>query len=299
MKIKNILSLVLLLTHGFVMAQTESRTVMNPQMVTELPDEVKETSGLAFHNGRLYTHNDSGNEPIIYVIDTATYQIIQRITLKDAKNHDWEDICCDDTNMYVGDFGNNKGNRTNLKIYIVPLAAIPESGDAEIKPQKIKFYLADQTTFEYKKHQHDYDCESIMATDKYLYIFSKGWLTGTSRIYRLNKKAGEQVAQVVNWFNPQGLVTGADYDKENRRIVLIGYVKNVWDPFIYIINNFDEDNVSAEKGIRITLPNHIGYQTEGICRYAENKYFISSEKTKVFNAALFKVDLGRAVSFKL
>ena len=266
---------------------------MNPTLVAELPEAVKETSGLAFHNGKIYTHNDSGNDPVIYVIDTATFQIIQKITLKDVKNHDWEDICCDGKNLYIGDTGNNKGNRTNLQIYIVPFSEIPDSGNVEIEPEKIKFYLADQTTFEYKKHQHDYDCEAIMATDGYLYLFSKGWQTGTSRIYRLTKEPGRQVAQVVNWFNPNGLITGADYDKENRRIVLIGYMKNVWDPFIYVINNFDENNTSAEKSIRIALPNHIGYQTEGICRYGKNKYFISSEKTKVFNASLFKVDISK------
>ncbi len=296
MKDKNILLILLLLLQGFVIAQTESRKVMNPQIATDMPDEVKETSGLAFHSGKLYTHNDSGNEPVIYVIDTATYQIVQRIVLKDAKNHDWEDICCDDTNLYVGDFGNNKGGRTNLKIYIVPFSKIPDTGDVEIEPKKIKFYFADQTTFEHKKHQHDYDCESIMATNKHLYLFSKGWQTGTSRIYRLTKEPGKQVAQVVNWFNPQGLITGADYDKENKRIVLIGYEKNIWEPLVYIINNFDEDNVSAEGGIRIALPNHIGYQTEGICHYGENKYYISAEKTKVFNAALFKADISKMIS---
>jgi len=295
MKAKYIFLTVFMLMQGLAMAQTESRTVMNPPLVTELPESVKETSGLAFHNGKLYTHNDSGNEPIIYVIDTASFQITQKIKLKNAKNHDWEDICCDGTTLYIGDIGNNKGNRTNLKIYIVPLSEIPDSGDAEIEPEKIKFYFADQTVFEHKKHQHDYDCESLMATDNYLYLFSKGWQTGTSRIYRLTKNPGKQVAQVVNWFNPQGLVTGADYDKDNKRIVLIGYEKNKWEPFIYVINNFDEDNISAENGIRIALPNHIGSQTEGICKYDNYKYYISSETSKVFKASLFKVDFSRMV----
>lgn len=295
MKTKGILLTMLFLVQGLAFAQNESRSVMNPALVAELPEAVRECSGLAFHNGRIYTHNDSGNEPIIYVLDTGTFQIVQQIKIKDAKNHDWEDICCDGTNLYIGDIGNNKGKRTNLKIYIVPLAEIPQTAEAEVEAQNIKFYFADQTNFENKKHQHDYDCEALMATDDYLYLFSKGWQTGTSRIYRLSKKSGKQVAQVVNWFNPKGLVTGADYDSENKRIVLIGYVNKVWEPFVYVINNFDEDSVSAENGIRISLPNHIGSQTEGVCFYGVNKCFISSEETKINKARLFSIDLTRLV----
>ncbi len=290
--------IVLLLTQGLAIAQTESRSVMNPALVTELPEIVKESSGLAFYNGRIYTHNDSGNEPIIYVIDTVSFQIVQKIKLKGAKNHDWEDICCDGTTLYVGDIGNNKGKRTNLSIYIVLLSELPESSDVEVEPEKIDFYFADQTVFEYKKHRHDYDCESLMATGSYLYLFSKCWHTGTSRIYRLAKTPGKQVAQVVNWFNPNGLVTGADYDSKNKRIVLTGYVNKVWEPFVYVINNFDEDSVSAENGIRISLPNHIGFQTEGVCFYDINKCFVSSEETKVNKASLFRIDLTGFVDRK-
>ena len=42
-----------------------------PQFKAKLPEEVCETSGLFFHNGRLWTHNDSGGEPILYALDTT------------------------------------------------------------------------------------------------------------------------------------------------------------------------------------------------------------------------------------
>ena len=38
-----------------------------PEFKSLLPEEVRETSGLFFHNGRLWTHNDSGGKPILYV----------------------------------------------------------------------------------------------------------------------------------------------------------------------------------------------------------------------------------------
>jgi hypothetical protein len=39
-----------------------------PQLVAELPKEIKETSGLALIIGELYTHNDYGNDGILYAI---------------------------------------------------------------------------------------------------------------------------------------------------------------------------------------------------------------------------------------
>ena len=120
----------------------------NPQFKSELPEEVCETSGLFFHNGRLWTHNDSGGKPILYALDTVTFEVVQRITLANAKNKDWEDVCTDGKTVFVGDFGNNKGSRKNLRIFTFPLSAIPNEGDTTVTVDSIKFRFADQTNFE-------------------------------------------------------------------------------------------------------------------------------------------------------
>ena len=164
--------------------------LFNPQVRALLPEEVRENSGLFFHHGRLWTHNDSGGKPILYALDTATFEVVQRVTLANAKNKDWEDVCTDGENVYVGDFGNNKGKRKNLRIYTFPLSALPDNGDATVTVDSIRFSFGDQTVFEYEKHAHDYDCESLFATEQFLYVFSKGWATGTTRLYRIPKEPG-------------------------------------------------------------------------------------------------------------
>lgn len=116
---------------------------LSPLLKSELPEEVKETSGLFFHNGRLWTHNDSGGKPILYALDTTTFEVVQRITLDKVKNKDWEDVCTDGENVFVGDFGNNKGNRKDLRIYMFPLADIPQGGDAVLAVDSITFRFAD------------------------------------------------------------------------------------------------------------------------------------------------------------
>jgi hypothetical protein len=56
----------------------------------------------------------------IYEIDTLG-NLIRTININSANNSDWEDITQDDlNNFYIGDFGNNNNDRTNLRIYKIP-----------------------------------------------------------------------------------------------------------------------------------------------------------------------------------
>ena len=269
-----------------------AQAIGNPPFRSYLPDEVKETSGLFFHNGKVWTHNDSGGLPILYALDTTNFEVVQRITLVNAKNKDWEDVCTDGETVFVGDMGNNKGSRDNLRIFTFPLSAIPAEGNAEIAVDTIKFRFGDQTSFEKRKQDTDFDCEAIFATDKYLYLFSKNWVTETTRLYRLNKTEKIQVAEVVTWFDSDGLVTGADYNKEKNVLALVGYRNKIWEPFLYLITDFNEEIYKA-KGIRISLPNHIGCQTEGICFYDDLKCFISAEASPTSSTRIFTVDFER------
>lgn len=269
-----------------------------PELKSLLPEEVKETSGLFFHNGRLWTHNDSGGKPILYGLDTTTFEVVQRLTLVNTKNKDWEDVCTDGENVYVGDFGNNKGKRKNLRIFVFPLSAIPAEGDANITVDSIKFSFGDQEEFTFEKHNHDYDCESMFATEEYLYLFSKGWATGTTRLYRLSKTPGTQVAEVVNGFDSQGLITGADYDRESGVLVLVGYVNKVWLPFLYLIYDFDDAGVKLSNH-RFELHNYMGHQTEGIVFYDKGKCFLTAETSPTTTARVFTIDFRKRIASDL
>ena len=293
------LFVILLLMAPFLRAQEEGHAGYTPLFAPEfkslLPEEVRETSGLFFHNGRLWTHNDSGGKAILFGLDTTTFEVVQRITLTNAKNKDWEDVCTDGEKVYVGDFGNNKGKRKNLRIYSFPLSDIPEEGDTSIMVDSIRFSFADQTSFEHKKQEHDYDCEAMFATDEYLYLFSKGWATGTTRLYRLSKAPGTQVAEVVNGFDSQGLITGADYDRESGVLVLVGYVNKVWLPFLYLIYDFDDTGVKLSHR-RFELHNYLGHQTEGICFYDKGKCFLSAETSPTSASRVFTIDFRKRIA---
>lgn len=270
---------------------------LSPLLKSELPEEVKETSGLFFHNGRLWTHNDSGGKPILYALDTTTFEVVQRITLDKVKNKDWEDVCTDGENVFVGDFGNNKGNRKDLRIYMFPLADIPQGGDAVLAVDSITFQFADQTDFS-KRKVHDFDCESFFASDKNLYLFSKGWETGTTRLYRLPKTPGDYVAEVVNGFDSQGLLTGADYDRGNHVLVLVGYVKTIWKPFMYLVFDFDE-NGERLSNCRFEMPHLAGAQTEGVCFFDNGRCYLTAETSPTVTSRVFVVDFRKWIDKEL
>ena len=294
MKRFGLLFSLILLSLSFSHAQEEAglSPLFNPQFKSELPEEVHESSGLFFHNGRLWTHNDSGDKPILYALDTATFEVVQRVTLANAKNKDWEDVCTDGETVFVGDFGNNKGSRKKLRIYTFPLSALPDEGDATVQVDTIVFRFADQTNFEKRKHDHDFDCEAIFVTEDHLYMLSKGWETSTTRLYRLSKTPGNQVAEVVNGFDSQGLITGADYDRENGVLAIVGYVKTIWMPFMYLIFDFDEAGERLSHR-RFEMPQLAGAQTEGICFFDEDRCYVSAETSPTMTSRVFMVDFRK------
>src|SRR5690349_7001177 len=119
---------------------------IKPVLKTNLNTKLNESSGLIWWNNQVWTHNDSGGEPAIYAIDTATGNIIKKVTIANATNVDWEDIAQDSTYIYIGDFGNNaNGNRQDLKIYRVKKADVKSK--TSVKAAIINYTYNDQTSF--------------------------------------------------------------------------------------------------------------------------------------------------------
>jgi len=121
----------------------------------ELPNEVAETSGLLFLNGKIITHNDSGDAPNLYELDSLTGNLLRTINISNATNLDWEDITEDETYIYIGDFGNNNGNRTDLKIVRITKADYLNSNS--VTADFITFSYEDQTDFSIRTNQHNFD----------------------------------------------------------------------------------------------------------------------------------------------
>ncbi|MGB5204957.1 T9SS C-terminal target domain-containing protein [Eudoraea sp.] len=251
----------------FLNAQVSATTIGT------LPEDVLESSGLIYYNNKLITHNDSGNSPRLYEVDTLSSQIIRTITIDNATNIDWEDITQDDTYIYIGDFGNNTGNRQDLTVYRVAKSDYDVSNT--ISAERIDFSYEDQTDFT-EIQNSDWDAEAMVDFKTQLLIFTKQWQTNGTVAYSIPKIPGSYSAKKLGFYDVSGLVTGAAYNKFSNVLMLLGYSSQL-QPFIVRINelpiNFSFNGTEEKLGLGIGFS-----QVEGITFSDSNTYYISSER---------------------
>ncbi len=258
-----------------------------PVLIRRLPKTVIETSGLIFWRDSYWTHNDSDNKNELYRLDAKNGKIIQTIAVANADNYDWEEVTQDDDFIYIGDFGNNLGNRMDLKIYKIVKSAIPDTGDASVMSDTIAFAYGDQEDFSIKNLSNDYDCEAMIAFGDSLFIFTKNWVSGSTRLYALTKTPGNYTIYPADEFDVNGLITGAAYDKEHSQIVLIGY-RNYF-PFVWRLWDFKYNDFFGGNKRRYEFRELFGAQTEAITYTSGGVFVISCEKTPIQKTRLFEV----------
>ena len=256
--------------------------------ITLLDDAVKESSGLVFLNDKLITHNDSGGANSLYQLDTLNGSISKTTTIKNSTNKDWEDIAVDSQYIYIGDFGNNNGNRKDLLIYKIKISDYLNSGNSSINNEEIKFSYSDQTIFNASPYNTNFDAEAIISLGNNLYIFTKNWVNKWTNIYSLEKNAGTYIASKIDSINVKGFITAADYDQSTNTISLLGYENN--SNFLIELSEFKNSNFSAGtiKRYNLKVPQNSSVQTEGLS-YLLNNYYISAEKNSGNSQILYKI----------
>ncbi len=270
---------------------TYNLTIYNPSLRYLLPQTIAETSGLALHQGKLFTINDSGDGPIVYGIDSLTGQVMQQITVN-ATNVDWESLAIDNEYLYIGDFGNNLGNRNDLIIYRVKLSEIPSSGNISVNADAIAFTYSDYAKDSVKDRNHNFDCEAFIATDQWLYLFSKNRGDYKTKLYRIPKQPGMYTAQLVTSFNVNGLITGADMSAATNEICLVGYTDQSWIPFTWLLWDYNEDDFFGGNKRRIDMPNMIATQTEAVAYTLNKNQIITSEGNPLVTQSAYNFNSG-------
>lgn len=275
-------------------SQTEKKaiTVVSfpeiPQKFCDLSKKINETSGLIFWDNNIWTFNDSGGEAEIYKIDSATGEILQTVRLNNAKNTDWEDITHDENYIYIGDFGNNMGNRKDLRIYKINKSMITENKLVKVPSEIIAFSYNDQSSFTINNRSNNYDCESVVSFGDSLILFSKNWVDGKTRMYKMPKVPGKYQLDPINSFDINGLVTGADYNSDKNALILIGYKDYI--PFLFYFTDFDGQQLGNHQVYKVKLNKMKNAQTEGVCWYNNDVILFSTEQTGVFTQGVFQLN---------
>lgn len=255
------------------------------QLRTQLPVAITESSGLAWDNGKLWTHNDSGNPSTFFSIDTSDGHILQTVYVDNHSNVDWEDITTDNDYIYIGDFGNNNGNRTNLRVLRISKADIGNDTAVHVNAEVIAFSYSDQTNFT-SNQLNNYDCESIISIGDSLYIFTKDRLDQQTRVYKMPKVPGTYSLSPFTSYNVGGLITAASYNATTHEIVLLGYTLLKTNSFLWFLNDYNGNMFFSGNKRRIEIGDNSEWQTEGIEFMGPNRFFISNE-TATVNASLF------------
>ena len=182
--------------------------VSGPEMLPEIP----EASGLAIGRrtpGVIWSHNDSGNEAVLFAID-ATGAVRGRVRVA-ARTGDWEDVsagaCPAGDCLYVADVGDNARSRRRISIHRVPE---PLPTDTVARP-------SDVFSATYADGPHN--AESVFVIGDDLFIVTKD---RAGAVYRARMSAPDSGQLVFRRVGETGLAaaTDAETSRDGRLVVV-------------------------------------------------------------------------------
>lgn len=266
------------------------RNVYTPTPKTDtISGALKETSGLQWAGNSLWSFNDGGGTATLFRLDTASDAILQTVNLEGVTNVDWEDIAFDGTHFYIGDFGNNaNGAREDLKIYRLPLSAIPDYPGNEtynlpasaIKVISFRYSDQPQPPATATLNNTKWDCEAMLVDGGKIHLFSKNWVDTTTTHYVIpDTVAGNYTATALETLAPGYLVTAADKAPGSNVLLLLGYQQyGFGNHYLTILSGYSGGAYFNGSTRLIDLPTaaEMG-QAEGLT-FLNNRYgFISNE----------------------
>ena len=259
-----------------------------PPRKFRLPQRLDEASGLVIDHGRMLWHNDSGDGPYLYTTNLAG-ELLAVDTLN-AAAVDYEDICQDDRGLlYLGDFGNNTGRRTEQTIYIYD--TLTHNTDS------IRFTYPGQDGTGIDR-PGNYNCEAMVVADGQLHLFTKDVLTRERPFYikhfRLPARAGTYEAELVDsLYLPRRVITGATLDRDRNELYLVAYNFRVLLGFLplggaSLITVSDYPNDEFFKGTidRRNLAWAIPTQHEAVAVYDDRYLYVAAEATPLRRRAI-------------
>jgi hypothetical protein len=187
-----------------------------------LPD-VPETSGLSVGRrtrGVLWTHNDSGNDAVLFGLDATTGDVRARVRVPKTMR-DWEDVSagrCPAVEgtprrgvrsecLYLADIGDN--GRQRLRVFVLRVPE-PRPGDATTA-------VPDVITATYADGPHNAEAMFMVGAD--MFIVTKDEV---GIVYRATPPEGDSAAVTLQRIGTLGLtlVTDAETSVDERTVVV-------------------------------------------------------------------------------
>ena len=246
------------------------------EKIRNLDPHFDEISGLEFYNDSvLIALLDGGNVAELYFFDLQGNEI-HSLSVSNASNTDWEDLCMDkEGNIYIGDIGNNLNQRTDLKIYKIKGKGLLEK--SSVNAEVIFFAYPEQKAFPPANDAMYFDAESLMCDEENLYIVTKcrtSPFDGTAYVYELPQTPGTWLAKKITEIKPGNQNW---YDHSFTGGTLIGnqaYLLSYNRLYLYEFRNNQFNLVKFERLGRTTQKESIAVR--------KDKIFIADEKFPLF-----------------
>jgi hypothetical protein len=268
------------------------------QLATLEDRRIDESSGLVASRrnpGLLWTHNDSGDLPLVYALDRAgrsrgTWRV------EGAQAIDWEDIAAGpgpaqgQSYLYAGDIGDNDRAREFVVVYRFPE---PEVSATEAPPKEARRAgPAEAIRLKYPDGAHNAEALAVHPTTGDLYVITKA--SAEAGVYKLaapfDPKAVNTLVKIATLRGPDffgTLVTGADISPDGRRVALCDYAQGY--ELTLPEGSKDFDDIWKQKPAAYSLGARI--QGEAVAyRLDGNALLATSERTPT---PLFEVVLPR------
>lgn len=231
------LALTLLMPPGAV-PQSPPALPAELALVGTLADDgpIPESSGVAVSRrfpDILWTHNDSGHEPLVYAIRPSG-KVVARFRLAGARLEDWEDIAlgpCPDAVredcLFVGELGDNLERRPSGIIYVVR-----EPDPSTVAAGEIRTVEARAVSVRLTDRPHDVEAV-LVGPDGTVHLVTKG-RTPPIRRYEIPRDAMLRDTVAVTPVQEIPIapvrmmgrwVTGGAISPDGRRIVLRTYTE--------------------------------------------------------------------------
>lgn len=263
--------------------------------IAKLPAALRECSGMIISSkGKIWTHNDGGNAPVIFSIDTFG-KVLETKRIIGATNVDWEDMCRDNKYFYIGDFGNNSNKRRNLQIYRI---SNPDSAKQErIHAETIEFSYQDQA-FPTPESKRNFDVEAMISLNDSLFLFTKNRtkpFNGYVYVYKLPAKPGfYNISKVDSLFlgkgnGPEYMITGADLSPDKKHLVLLSYNK------FWLFSCFEGSKFFKSRKTVVDLNSFS--QKEAVAFISDTELFITDEVASPLSPGLlYSLQIGKYIS---
>ncbi len=227
---------------------------------------IEEISGLAdskVNPGKLWVQEDSGRPNQIQLVE-HTGKVIKKVTLKGAVNRDWEDMALANTDLFIGNIGDNDSKYTEYSFYqfAEPTSAIDTIMDVKT------------IRFQYPDGSHDAEAFIVDPQTKNIYIITKRDNPG--KLYQItypyNYTAVNQ-ATLAGSTKYTGIVSAA-VSPNGQEIILKTYAS-----LYYYTRSGNETIAEALQKDFTNIPYNIEPQGEAVAFAADNSgIFTLSEK---------------------